>query len=121
MCGRAEHVIGHMLGGRRRVMDHAYRDLAALMEERREVISGKIERPRIDRQQPVHETAITSWYSSAVSYCLSAPPQAGAGCTGSYWSGSARPTAAPIPAPWPGITVTLSPQLLPACPRNELI
>ena len=42
---------------------------------------------------------------------FSAPPPVGAGCAGSYWSGSARPTAAPIPAPWPGITVTLSPQL----------
>jgi hypothetical protein len=52
---------------------------------------------------------------------FSAQPPAGAGCTGSYWSGSGRPTAAPILAPWPGITVCLSPQLLPARPGNELI
>jgi len=52
---------------------------------------------------------------------FSAPPPAGAGCTGSYWSGSGRPTAAPIPAPWPGITACLPPQLPPARPRNELI
>src|SRR6266853_513249 len=52
---------------------------------------------------------------------FSAPPPAGAGCKGSYWSGSARPTAAPIPAPWPGVTIGLSSQLLPARSRNELI
>ena len=52
---------------------------------------------------------------------FSAPRQAGAGCAGSYWSGSARATAAPIPAPWPGTTVCLSPQLLPARPGNKLI
>ena len=52
---------------------------------------------------------------------FSAQPPAGAGCKGSYWSGSARPTAAPIPAPWPRITVGPSPQLLPARSRNELI
>jgi hypothetical protein len=58
-------------------------------------------------------------HSKLLRAASSAPPLGGAGCTDSYWYGSARPTAASIPARWPGITVGLSRLLLPARPRKD--